>query len=521
MAANFSIDTECHFCDLADLEGATPMTTLPPTGLDWSELVPHLDAFAGADLSWRDGKTYAYVYDAGREVEDVGTRAFARYLFVNALDPTAFPSALALENEVVGLAARHLGGGPGAVGTFTSGGTESILCAVKAARDFGRARGLPAGGGVPQIVLPTTAHPAFHKAAWYLGLEVVAVDVDPVTFRADPAAMAAACGPRTLLLVGSAPSYAHGVVDPIRELGALAREKGLLLHVDACVGGFLLPYFRRLGAPVPDFDLSVPGVTSISMDFHKYGFAPKGASVVVYADPALRRAQYFACADWPGYALVNPAVGSSKSAGPLAATWAVLQHVGDAGFLDLARRCLEGTRRLVEGVAALDGLRVLGTPDLCMVALAGEGGVSPFHVVDEMKLRGWFLQAQPSFRGMPASIHLSLGPENAERVDELLVDLRASVEAARGLPTGQLAAVVGQALAGLAGPPGPEDLGRLLALAGVVDGRLPERMAPIHELLDALPRPLCAAFLADFMAGLFTPGQGVPAPAPREAAAVG
>src|SRR5688572_20880125 len=239
---------------------------LPSAGLDRDEVRRRLDEVFALDLEWRTGKTYAYVYDAGAEVEDVGREAFGRFLFQNAIDPTAFPSVRTLENDLVAIVAEHLRGDEQVAGTFTSGGTESILLALKAARDS------RPDVARPEVVLPTTAHAAFHKAAAYLGLKVVLVDVDPRTFRADPAAMRRAIGPSTILLVGSAPSYPHGVVDPIAALGAIAQEHGLLLHVDACVGGWLLPFWRRLGAACPDFDFSVPGVTSISVDLHKYGF---------------------------------------------------------------------------------------------------------------------------------------------------------------------------------------------------------------------------------------------------------
>jgi glutamate/tyrosine decarboxylase-like PLP-dependent enzyme len=417
-------------------------------------------------------------------VEDVGREAYGRFLFQNALDPTAFPSALVLENALVGIVAEHLGGGEQAVGTFTSGGTESIMLACKAARDHARATRPEVTR--PAMVLPTTAHAAFHKSAHYLGFDVILVDVDPVTFRADVEAIRAAITPETVLLVGSAPSYAHGVIDPIEDLGKLALERGLLLHVDACVGGWLLPYFRRLGEDVPPFDLSVPGVTSLSVDLHKYGFAPKGASLVLYGDPTLRQHQYFACTEWTGYAVINAAVQSSKSTGPIAAAWAVLHRLGDEGFLDLARQTLAGTRALVAGIQAIPGLRVLGNPDFCMVAAAADD-VSAFHVVDEMQARGFYVQPQP------------------DHVEPLLEALRASVEAARELPAGQLAAAVEGVLAGLSPAEAQAKLLELLPLAGIEGTSLPDRMAPVNEVLDALPPPLRAALLTGFVAELFTP----------------
>lgn len=468
-------------------------------GLDKDEVRRRLDDVLAQDLEWRGGKTYAYVYDAGAEVEEVGREAFGRFLFQNALDPTAFPSARRLENELVAIVAERLRGGPEVVGTFTSGGTESILLAVKAARERARARGIER----PELVLPASAHAAFHKAAAYLGLDVTLVDVDPVSLRADPQAMARAITGRTAMLVGSAPSYPHGVIDPIVELGRLALERGVLLHVDACVGGWLLPAWRKVGADVPEFDLSVPGVTSISVDLHKYAFAPKGASLVLYRDAALRGSAYFACTEWSGYGLVNPAMQSSKSAGPVAAAWAVVQHTGERGYEELARRTLEGTRRFIDGARAIPGLEVLGAPDFCLVAVASRDA-SVFHITDELLERGFYVQPQLRHGAAPASLHLCLGPENATQVDALLDALRASVEAARALPSGHVAAAVRGALAQ------GRSLPELLAALGL-GGELPRRMAPVHELLDALPPALRKALLTEFMSGLFTPARAEPA----------
>lgn len=473
---------------------------LPAQGLDPDALFAQLEGFRARDIPWRSGRTFAYVYDAGRELEAIGKRAHGAFLTENAIDPTAFPSLLRLEQEVVSIVARHLGGGPGAAGTFTSGGTESIILAVKAARDHARAtRALP---GQPELILPTTAHAAFHKAADYLGLKVVAVDVD-ATFRADPAAVERAITASTVMIVGSAPSYAHGVIDPIGALAEVARRRGVWLHVDACVGGWLLPYWRRLGAPVPAFDLSVDGVSSLSVDLHKYAFCPKGASVVLYRDAALRKHHFYACTEWTGYAVINSAVQSSRSGGPLAAAWAVLHRLGDQGYLELARRTLEATRALVAGVKAIPGLRCVVEPDFCMLAATSDE-VGVFHLVDAMQARGWFLQPQLSYRGSPSSIHLSLSPQNALQVESLLEHLRAAVDEVRGLPFGQLGAVVKQALAqGAVDLQDEQAFGRLLAMAGVEGTKLPEKMAGIHEMLDALPKAAGKALLLEFVNALY------------------
>jgi len=307
---------------------------IPEKGWSRKEVFDRLETYRAGDMPWRDGRTWAYIYDPGPEAEAVIKDAFASYLTENGLDPTVFPSALRMENEVVALAARHLNGDAGVVGNFTSGGTESILLAVKAARDHAREK---RGIVEPEMVLPETAHAAFQKAGHYLGVRPVLVPVDPESFRADADAVRDAISERTVLLVGSAISYAHGVVDPIPELGALAAERGLLLHVDGCMGGFLLPYFRRLGGEFPDFDFRVPGVTSISMDLHKYAFAAKGASTILYRSKELRKYQMYACSNWTGYTVINPTVQSTKSAGPVAGAWAALHFIGDDGYLEIAR----------------------------------------------------------------------------------------------------------------------------------------------------------------------------------------
>jgi len=473
---------------------------LPDHGWSKDAVLAALESFRSGDMPWRDGRTWAYVYDPGPDAEDVIKRAFTTYLSENALDPTVFPSTLRLETQVVAMAAAHLKGDAETVGNFTSGGTESIILAVKTARDHARAT-KPAIR-TPELVLPETAHAAFHKACHYLDVRPVPVPVDPRTFRADVETMSRAIGPNTIQLVGSAVSYAHGVVDPIAEIGALALEHDLLFHVDACMGGFLLPYFRRLGAPVPAFELDVPGVTSISMDLHKYAFAAKGASVLLHRSKELRRHQLYACAGWPGYTVVNPTVQSTKSGGPVAAAWAVLQFIGDDGYLEIARQVLDATRRIAGGIARIPGLRILGEPDMNLVAFTTSDDTSVFHVVDEMKTRGWYVQPQLGYRNSKENIHLSINPASVQWVDALLDDLRACVETARGLPA--KGGAIRTMLAGLdlASLP-PDAVGALLAGAGVDGAALPDRMAGINETLNALPPALREKILVEYLNDLF------------------
>ncbi|MEU0147792.1 aminotransferase class V-fold PLP-dependent enzyme [Streptomyces sp. NPDC006288] len=481
-----------------------------PEGRPATEVLAELRALREADAPTRGGRTFAYVYDAGLEgLDELAAEAYSAFATVNALDPTVFPSVARLENDLVAAVAALLGA-PGAQGTFTSGGTESILLAVKAARDHARSvRGITE----PRLVLPSTAHAAFHKAAAYLGVEAVVVPVDPATFRADADAVAAALDDRTVLVVASTPSYAHGVIDPVAEIAAAAAERGVLCHVDACIGGWLLPYLRRAGREVEPFDLSVPGVTSLSVDLHKYGYADKGASVVLYRDAELRRHQYFAHAGWPGYPVVNPTVQGTKPGGLLAQAWAVLRHVGEEGYTALAGRVGEASDRLLAGLRGIDGVQVLGDPAAGLVAFTvlGEGaGRAPdlsllLHLADEMRELGWYLQPQLSFGGLPPNLHLTLTPATVGQVGALLDDLSAALAKARALEPVTVDPALVSFAAGL--DPltlGPEEIAAVLAFAGLGDGAgLPDRMAPVLALLDALPGELKERLLSEFVGSVF------------------
>lgn len=463
-----------------------------------TDVLAELRALRANDLPTHGGRTLAYVYDsAWPGLDELAASAHALAASVNGLDPTAFPSLLRLENDVVRTAARLLGGSTATVGTVTSGGTESCLLAVVAARD---ARPEVAA---PSMVLPETAHAAFHKAAHYFGVRVVPVPVDPVTFRADPAACAAAIDESTVLVVASAPSYAHGVVDPVTEIAAAAAERGVRCHVDACIGGWVLPH----GPGVAPFDLSVPGVTSISVDLHKYAYCPKGTSVLLHANADLRRPQYFASAAWPGYTMLNPTTQSTRSGGPLAAAWAVLRHIGDDGYRELARRALESTRVLRDGIGEIDGLRVLGSPEATLLAVAADrDDLDVFTVADEMKARNWYVQPQFAFGPSPANLHLTVTAANAGHERELLDDLRASVGAAVEAGPVRVAPEVLAFVGGLAPASlGPEEFAGLLAAAGLGgDGVLPERMATVNTLLAAASPALRERLLVEFLGALYS-----------------
>lgn len=473
-----------------------------------SDALDRLRELQAADLPVHGGRTLAYVYDSGlAEVDRVGREAVAAYAGSNGLDPTAFPSLLQMENEVVGFAADLLDAPVSAVGTVTSGGTESVLLAVQAARD---ARPVAA----PTIVVPTTVHAAFHKAAHYFGVSLRSVPVGP-DFRADPAATAAACDDSTVLVVASAPSYAHGVVDPVTEIAALAAERGIRCHVDACIGGWVLPYAARLGRPVPPWTFAVEGVTSISVDLHKYGYAPKGTSVLLHRTPELRRPQFFASAAWPGYTMLNSTMQSTKSGGPLAGAWAVLQTLGDAGYLRLSGEVFEAVDRIVAGISA--PLRVVVPPDSTLVALATDDTCDPFTICDEMAARGWYVQPQMSYDGLPATVHLSVSAATLASVDAFAAALRESVDAAVAAgPVAVDAGVVDFIRSLDPTALSDDDFDGLLAASGLVSAsasgslELPDRMAEVNAMLDLASPAMREALLVAFLDRLSRPARGGP-----------
>jgi glutamate/tyrosine decarboxylase-like PLP-dependent enzyme len=476
------------------------------------EVLAELTALQAGDVPTHGGATMAYVYDSGlAALDEVAAAAQAAFQWTNALDPTAFPSVARIEDDLVGDALELLGGPPSAVGTLTSGGTESCLLAVLAARERWRSRG---GAGTPTLLLPVTAHAAFRKAAHLFGLEVVDVPVDPVTCRAVPSAVAAALDERTALVVAGAPSYPHGVLDPVGELAGLAAASGVACHVDACIGGWILPFLDDVPEP---FDLSVPGVTSLSVDLHKYGYAPKGVSVLLTAEPELRQHHWFSTAGWPGYPVVNPTLAGTRPAGPMAAAWAVSRLLGTEGYRRLARDTRAATTALADGVARIPGLRVVGTPVATLVAVAQDGpdggsiGVDVLNLADEMTARGWLLQPQPPFAqpdggDLPATLHFTVTGATAGRVDALLADLADAAHAAAALP----APVADPDLVAAAATIDPAaltvaEVDALLEVAGVGGGKLPERMAPVYALVAALPRPVAERLLAGVLDLVYRP----------------
>ncbi len=473
---------------------------IPEKGMSKEQVLGALQAFKARDMDWKAGKVLGYVYNPGKGPAEVVKEAYLSFLTENGLDPTVFPSMLKLETDVVRMVATLLRGDENVVGHLTTGGTESIMLAVKTARD--RARALHPEITQPEMVLPKTAHAAFHKAAHYLDVTPVLVQVNPATFKVEPEAMRAAITPNTILLVASAPNYSQGVIDPIAEIGEIAQEKDLLFHVDACVGGIHLSFMRKLGYDLPDFDFTVPGVISISADLHKYGYAAKGASCIMYRSKDIRKYQIFACTDTTAYTIINPTVTSSKSGGPMAGAWAILAYLGEEGFMRIVQTVQEATRKLIEGVNALPELQVLGQPAMCMFSFKSDV-INVYQLADRMAKRGWYIQGQFSTPLTPRNLHISVNYGTIHQVDALLKDLRECVEEVKQmdpLDSDGIRAMVGAALQS----PDPQAVfGQLAASAGLTGTDLPEEMAFINEVMDALPDELCNQFLVNYFNDLY------------------
>ena len=405
---------------------------LPRTGRPIDDVLADLRDKRAADARWQDGRTFGLVYDGGPGVHEVAERAAAMYLHENALNTRAFPSLASIQNEVVAWTASLLHGPAGAAGFLTSGGTESIQCAVLAARERGRAeRGIHAG----EIVVAESAHAAFHKSAHLFDMPIHSVPVRD-DFTADVDAMASVVTERTVLVVGSAPQYPQGVVDPIPAIAELAASVGANCHVDACMGGFVLPFAEMLGRDVPPWDFRVDGVHSISADVHKLGYAPKGVSVVLHRTKELRRYQTWVFDAWLGGMYGSPNLQGTRSGLPMAAAWAVMQHLGLDGYLELTDRALATADRMRAAIAETDGVRVLGDGRYHLVAMASDpsssAAVDVFALGDALAARGWYHDRQAP----PESLHSTVSNGNAAAIDDWIRDLGECAAAVGGTAAG-------------------------------------------------------------------------------------
>lgn len=390
---------------------------LPPVGRSAEEVTAALGDLRAADIDWRGGRSFSLVYNPDDpELEHLLEQVGAAFLHENGLNPFKYPSLRQIESDLVGLATALFGTQPGA-GSLTSGGTESLFLAVYTAREHARET---RGVHEPTLVAADTVHPAVAKACHYLGVELVTTP-HGTDYRADPAAIAAAIDDRTALVVASAPCYPFGVIDPVAEIAAEASARDVLCHVDACLGGWLLPWLERLGHPVRPWDFRVPGVTSISADIHKYGWAFKGVSTVTYRDPAMVRRQWFLYDNWPGGLYGSPTTAGTRPAAAMAGAWAAVNYLGEQGYLAKAAQTMEATQRFAEGIGGIDGLEIHGEPDMSLFEFG-----SPVHDIsaigDVMDDCGWNLDRQQG------GLHLMLFPYHRHVAHEFLADLADAVE---------------------------------------------------------------------------------------------
>ncbi len=410
------------------------MESLGQQGRPVDEVIGELTEKRANDVRWADGKTFGMVYDGGPSVHEVAEQAARLYLHENALNTQAFPSLAAIQREVVGWTTSLLHGDDEVAGFLTSGGTESILCAVLAARE--RAS-VERGVTEPEIVLPESAHAAFHKAAHNFGLIVRKAPVRP-DYTADVEAMAQMVNANTAIVVGSAPQYPQGVQDDIPAIAALAASVGANCHVDACMGGFVLPFAERLGRDVMPWDFRVEGVTTISADIHKLGYAPKGVSVILHRTKQSRKYQTFVFGDWLGGFYASPNMQGTRSGLPMACAWAVMQHLGIDGYVELTRQTLINADRMRAGIMAIDGVRVLGDGQFHLVAMAAEprdGSDEPsidmFALGDALLARGWYHDRQTP----PDNLHSTVSNTNTGVIDDYLSTLAECVDEVRGETT--------------------------------------------------------------------------------------
>lgn len=428
----------------------TTNSALPKKGLSKETILKLMhDATQTENVKWENGLVSGAVYNGQHKHIELLNEAFSLYSIANPLHPDIWPSVMKFDSEVIAMTANLVNGGDTNVcGSSSSGGTESIIMAIKSHRDFFREfHGITA----PEMVVGNSAHAAVDKACDLMGIKLIKVPLDPDTFKIDLRALEAAIGPNTIMMYASAPSYPHGAIDPVREMGALAVRYSIGLHVDCCLGGFVLPFAKKMGYSVPDFDFSVPGVSSMSLDTHKYGYALKGTSVVLYRNRQLRQSQYFCYADWTGGMYTTPTIAGSRSGGLIAQCWASLMALGEEGYHQHTRDILAVTQEIAAGVREIQGLRLLGgTPEAMIVCFAGAEGVNIYSVSDKMAHRGWSLNALQN----PPCVHICCTVTHVKRGEQFLKDLREAVQEVLDHPEakGGNAAIYGLTSAL---PPGP------------------------------------------------------------------
>ncbi|XP_061084745.1 sphingosine-1-phosphate lyase 1 isoform X2 [Conger conger] len=389
-------DMSVSLCTLKD--GMTYIRSLPAHGLSQGQVLDAIKQYdALGEVQWEKGKVSGAVYSGDAKLTNLLVKVYGDFAWSNPLHPDIFPGVRKMEAEVVRMTCTLFHGGPSSCGTVTSGGTESILMACKAYRDMAYERGVKH----PEILAPVSVHAAFDKAAHYFGMKLVHIPLDKETMKVDVKAMKRAISRNTAMLVCSAPQFPHGVIDPIQEVAQLAVKYNLPFHVDACLGGFLIVFMDKAGYPLAPFDFRVKGVTSISADTHKYGFAPKGSSVILYSDQMYRHYQYFVAPDWQGGIYASPSVAGSRPGGIIAACWATMMHMGEDGYVESTGKIVQTARFIEAECREVDGLFVFGQPEVSVVAL-GSTVFDIFRLSNALTAKGWNLNTLQ----FPSSIHI-------------------------------------------------------------------------------------------------------------------
>jgi sphinganine-1-phosphate aldolase len=401
---------------------------MPQKGMPSDTILDQLHQMQRADVDWKNGRTWSTVYHVDEAHDRLLKEAYGQYFSTNYLNPLAFKSLQKMEREVAGMTAAMLHGGSDTVGTMTSGGTESILLAVYTCRE--RAGKQRPRVRLPEIVAPQTIHPAFDKAAHLFGLRLRKTPVDE-NRRAIPKEMEKLINKNTILLAASAPSYPNGILDPIPEIGALAEKHHLPFHVDACIGGFMLPWVERLGAKLHPWDFRVPGVTSMSADVHKFGYGAKGASVVIYRSMDFLKHQFFIATGFPGGIYASATLAGTRPGGAIAAAWAGMNHLGEEGYLAIAKKLMEATRQLRQGLDGIPEISIVGEPCMNIISYTTRGNRPDIFVVAGfLEDKGWLVDRQQN----PDSIHLTVMPTNVTVIGQYIEDLKAAAAHAKAHP---------------------------------------------------------------------------------------
>ncbi len=474
----------------------------PGRSFSKEEVMEKLGEYAKLDADPYSGKLFTIAFESGAEdTRNLSHQAFTMFMDKNFLDFTEFRGPVKLEKEVIDIAKSLMKADEKAVGTFTFGGTESVFLAVKAARDqfF-----IKKGFQIPEIVMPVTGHPCYEKAAEYMGMNLIRVPINVETMEGDPEAIRGAVTENTAMIVGSVPNWPFGTLDPIEEFAQVAVENDVWFHVDACVGGFILPLLRKLGEPIPVFDFTIPGVSSISMDPHKFAYTSIGASIVLFRKSFSKMLSQYVNLRWPGYPIVNPGVLSTRSAGPIAATWAALHYLGEEGYLNLARRLLHTRNQIADGLTKM-GFSIVGRPRSPIIAFTSED-INLYTLSDALLKKGWHVNPQRGIADLniPRSIHLTITPIHDQMAEQFLKDLKETKAEVEKMPPAEIEGMArgfGMIMGMTAGEMDYEAMRQImgkveknlelygpeLLKAFGMEKELPREMAMLNELFDSIP----------------------------------